>query len=169
MWRNVDRDEHGPVEVGRQMPVPGWPKPGVDRAGNRGRVGSEGADGMTLEKTNGQRRSGSALGFHLLTSSPTAGVVEIAAAGELDLATSDLLREAVDVCCDRDGLRAVILDLRELSFIDSTGLRALWFARERAQDCGCELVLRSPSEAVRHLLKVTKLEKVFAVVDLHDD
>jgi len=119
---------------------------------------------MTLD-TNGQRSAGPALGFHLTTQSPSDGVVEIVAAGELDLATSDLLREAVDICCDRDGVRVLMIDLRDLTFIDSTGLRALWHSRERAQGIGCELVLRSPSEAVRHLLTVTKLEKVFAVVD----
>lgn len=124
---------------------------------------------MTLEQTDGHRRLTSpVLGFHLTTSSPSDGVIEIAAAGELDLSTSDLLREAVDVCCERDSLRVLMMDLRDLSFIDSTGLRALWYSRERAQAAGCELVLRSPSEAVQHLLRVTRLEKVFAVVDLHD-
>jgi anti-anti-sigma factor len=112
---------------------------------------------------------GPTLGFHLTTDTRADGVVEVAAAGELDLATSALLREAIDICCERDGLRVVIVDLRDLTFIDSTGLRALWHAREKTQSVGCELVLRSPSEAVRHLLKITKLEKVFAVVDLSDD
>jgi anti-sigma B factor antagonist len=121
---------------------------------------------MTLDSTNGHRRArDSAPGFHLSTRSPSDGVVEIVAAGELDLATSGLLREAVELCCERDGLRHVIIDVSDVTFVDSTGLRALWHARERTQSCGCELVLRSPSEAVMHLLKVTKLERVFAVVD----
>lgn len=125
---------------------------------------------MTLEITNGQSSSRrQALGFHISTSSPSDGVIEISAAGELDLSTSALLREAVDISCERDGLRLLMIDLRDLSFIDSTGLRALWHAREQAQSSGCELVLRSPSDAVTHLLRITKLEKVFAVVDLNDD
>ena len=125
---------------------------------------------MTLESTNGsRRRRREILGFHISTSTPDDGVVEIAAAGELDLATSELLREAVDVCCDRDGVRVIILDLCDLSFIDSTGLRVLWHARERAQSIGAELILRSPSAAVQHLLKITKLAGVFAVTDPQDD
>jgi anti-anti-sigma factor len=138
----------------------------IDTQGNAGSILVEGAQTMTLEATNGHRSNRPALGFHLSTTSPSDGVIEIAAAGELDLSTSELLREAVDVCCDRDGLRVLMVDLRDLSFIDSTGLRALWYSRERAQSAGCELVLRSPSDAVQHLLKITKLEKVFAVVDL---
>ena len=122
---------------------------------------------MTLEKSNGDRRT--VLGFHLSTSTPEDGIVEIAAAGELDLATSELLREAVDVCCDRDGVRVVIVDLRDLTFVDSTGLRALWHARERAQSVGAELILRSPSAPVQHLLNITKLGGVFAVTDPQDE
>jgi len=118
---------------------------------------------VTLEKKS------TALGFHLTTSTPDDGMVEIAAAGELDLATSELLREAVDVCCQRDGIRVVIVDLRDLTFIDSTGLRALWHARERAQSIGAELILRSPSPSVQHLLKITKLGGAFAVTDPQDD
>ena len=125
---------------------------------------------MTLESTNGSRRAGRpTFGFHISTTTPEDGVVEIAAAGELDLATSELLREAVDVCCDRAGVRVVIVDLRDLTFVDSTGLRALWHARERAQSIGAELILRSPSPAVQHLLKITKLAGVFAVTDPQDD
>src|SRR5438270_10444138 len=125
---------------------------------------------MTLESTNGSRRSPrAALGFHITTSTPDDGIVEITAAGELDLATSELLREAVDVCCARNGVHAVIMDLRDLSFIDSTGLRALWHAHELAQSIGAELILRSPSAAVQHLLHITKLSHVFAVTDPQDD
>jgi anti-anti-sigma factor len=125
---------------------------------------------MTLGKTNGDRRPRRAvLGFHLSTSTPDDGIAEIAAAGELDLATSELLREAVDVCCDREGVGVVIVDLSDLTFIDSTGLRALWHARERAQSIGAELILRSPSPAVQHLLKITKLAGVFSVTDPQDD
>jgi anti-anti-sigma factor len=125
---------------------------------------------MTLERINGSRRVGRpTLGFHISTATPEDGIVEIAAAGELDLATSELLREAVDVCCDRDGVRVVIVDVRDLTFVDSTGLRALWHARERAQSIGAELILRSPSPAVQHLLKITKLAGVFAVTDPQDD
>jgi anti-anti-sigma factor len=56
-----------------------------------------------------------------------------------------------------------------VSFIDSTGLRALWHSRERAQSVGAELILRSPSPAVQHLLKITKLNGVFAITDPQDD
>ncbi len=96
-------------------------------------------------------------------------MVEIVAAGELDLATSELLREAVDVYCDRAGVRVVMVDVRDLTFVDSTGLRGLLHARERAQSIGAELVLRAPPPALQHLLEIRKLDGVFAVSDPRDD
>ena len=55
-----------------------------------------------------------------------------------------------------------ILDLREVTFIDSTGLRALVVAaqgRSRAES----LVLRAPSPAVRRLLELTSLTEQLAI------
>jgi anti-anti-sigma factor len=122
---------------------------------------------MTLEHVDADalRPARLVLDFHLATQSPEAGIVEISAAGELDLATSGLLGEAVDVCLRGDAVKTLIIELHDLTFIDATGLRALWHARQQAQSVGCELVLSSPSQAVTHLLTLTKLDKLFAVVD----
>jgi anti-sigma B factor antagonist len=84
--------------------------------------------------------------------------------GELDLATSarvesDLLRLI------HEGLgRKLILDLSQLSFLDSTGLRALWRTRQHAQTAGTQLYLSAPSESVMRVLKVTKLDRVFKLI-----
>jgi anti-sigma B factor antagonist len=123
---------------------------------------------MTLEQTDADARPASpVLGFHLSMQSPDDGTVEISAAGELDLATSGLLREAVDLCCERDDIRVLILELGDVTFIDSTGLRTLWHSREQARSVGCELLLRTPSAAVSHLLHMTKLDEFFAVVEAY--
>jgi anti-sigma B factor antagonist len=60
------------------------------------------------------------------------GCTTVSVAGELDLATADELSRAV-----RSGLAtgAVIIDLREVTFMDSAGVRALNTAlRESAED-----------------------------------
>lgn len=81
--------------------------------------------------------------------------------GELDLATSpraesDLLRLI------HEGLgRRLVLDLSQLSFLDSTGLRALWRTRQHAQAAGTQLYLSAASDSVMRVLKVTKLDRVF--------
>ena len=84
--------------------------------------------------------------------------------GELDLATSprietDLLRLI------HEGLgRRLVLDLSELTFLDSTGLRALWRTRQHAQAAGAQLYISAASESVMRVLKVTKLDRVFSLI-----
>src|SRR5437879_4641644 len=106
-----------------------------------------------------------ALGFHVQTNTGEDGVTEIIVAGELDLANSSILREVVDMCCDRNGVKTLIVDVAELSFIDATGLDALWSAQETMRSSGGTLYLREPSQAVERILNVTKLGDEFAVLD----
>ena len=73
--------------------------------------------------------------------------------GEIDLLTSPRLAAAV--ACALEGGRAdVVIDLARVEFIDVTGIRALHGAASQARDVGGNLVLRSPSRAVRRMLGV---------------
>jgi anti-anti-sigma factor len=74
--------------------------------------------------------------------------------GELDLATDDCRLTAF-----RSGSNQgsdVILDLSELEFIGSTGIRAFLTIAKEASPRG--LVLRSPRRAVRKVIDLTRLE-----------
>jgi anti-anti-sigma factor len=48
-----------------------------------------------------------------------------------------------------------VLDLEELSFMDSTGLRAVLMSREHCERHGCELYLARPQPTVLRLLELT--------------
>jgi anti-sigma B factor antagonist len=76
--------------------------------------------------------------------------------GELDLATRDEA-EAVLTAAEERATRAVVLDLRELRFLGSTGLSILVASAGRAtlRGVGHEIV---PSEGVRRLLAMTGVE-----------
>lgn len=67
-------------------------------------------------------------------------------AGELDLATAPALEGAIVELC-RSHTERIVLDLAEVSFIDSTGLRAILEARASCEEhrCGFEVVNESPS------------------------
>jgi anti-anti-sigma factor len=79
--------------------------------------------------------------------------------GELDLATDeDLLNAFRSVS---DDVSEVILDLSELGFIDSTGIRAFETIAEEASPRG--VVLRSPRRAVRKVINLTRLEDAAGV------
>lgn len=88
----------------------------------------------------------------------------LALAGEFDLASEEEFRERVQEA-RRDGLRRIVLDLRLVTFIDSTGLRLVLAAWERSRNEGFELVLVRGSEAVQRVLEMTGMEDVLPMVD----
>jgi anti-sigma B factor antagonist len=77
-------------------------------------------------------------------------------AGELDLATAPELERMTELSC-ADGAGELVLDLSGLSFIDSTGLRAILMAREQCEEHGCELFLTPGPPAVQRLFELTGL------------
>lgn len=85
------------------------------------------------------------------TSTPSgAGAVQISAEGELDLASAPVLREALHDA--QASARLIVLDLGELTFIDSAGLHVLEDSARGALDEGRRLVLaRVPAHTVRVL------------------
>ena len=89
--------------------------------------------------------------------------VKISLRGELDFEHAytfdeELRRvEALDVRC-------ICLDLRELSFLDSSGLARLVAARRRARKAGRRLVLVRGSAAVQRVFQLTAVEEAFEIV-----
>jgi len=80
--------------------------------------------------------------------------------GEIDLAARSLFQECLDeviVASDGD----VVVDLAEVSFIDSTGLSVLLQARERLGTAGRKLRIARQSPSVTRLLELAGLDAVF--------
>lgn len=90
------------------------------------------------------------------------GAVELVVEGELDMATSDRLRAAGETAL-REGARHLVLDLAQVSFIDSTGVGALVAIRKLAIDHEAALTLRDPSQPARRILELSTLVEVFTV------
>lgn len=86
--------------------------------------------------------------------------------GELDLAGAPALSEAVSRATEDGGGRPLVLDMSDVSFIDSTGVRTLL---EAAQSVGGSLALLSPSTAVTRVLDLTRLRGRFVEVAGLDD
>ena len=62
-----------------------------------------------------------------------AGAVLVQVDGELDLASAPLLESHID-SAEVAAAETVVLDLRGVQFIDSTGLRAIFGAHSRARE-----------------------------------
>jgi anti-anti-sigma factor len=83
--------------------------------------------------------------------------------GEIDLATVDLVREAVDR--EQQTGEALVLDLREVGFMDTSGLRYVLELNARSQEEGFGLrLVRGPS-GVQRVFEVSGLEPRLPFVD----
>lgn len=88
----------------------------------------------------------------------------VTALGELDLATAPALEDVL-LPPLRDGA-TVVLDLRSLDFMDSTGVRVLVGAHLAAQEHGGDLAVAVvPDGAVARVLEISGLDAVLQIVD----
>jgi anti-anti-sigma factor len=92
--------------------------------------------------------------------------VVVAPAGEIDLATIGLVADAVEEGHDRGS--ALVIDLREVRFLDGSGLRYLLQLRDRAQQDGFDLALVRGPAAVQRVFQTLGLEDQFPFVDQPD-
>ncbi|MEO3811736.1 STAS domain-containing protein [Sphaerisporangium sp. B11E5] len=93
--------------------------------------------------------------------------VVVAVEGELDLFTAPFLRDEVRDAIKQDSSR-LVLDLGELSFMDSSGLSVLIEAWRLATGEGGGVSLAAPQAPVARILRTTGLDrriKVYPDVD----
>ena len=92
------------------------------------------------------------------------GAPRLVAAGELDLATAAELEAGLKQL--ESGAPAVlVLDLRELEFMDSTGLRTVIAADARARERGARLVVVRAPEEVDRVFRLTRMDQHLDLVD----
>jgi len=70
-----------------------------------------------------------------------------------------LLRETLDPVLEQ-GFERVVLDLAQVSYLDSAGLGELLRARARAVEHGTALAVRAPSAQVASVLHLTGLDAI---------
>jgi anti-anti-sigma factor len=95
------------------------------------------------------------------------GTARVHARGELDLETVPLLERVLEAV---DGLEParVVLDFRELSFVDCTGVHAIMRAHTHVTDSGRVLVVVNGSESVRKVFELTRTEHLLEIANSED-
>jgi anti-sigma B factor antagonist len=83
--------------------------------------------------------------------------------GELDLYNAQLVRDALGSAAGNGALR-VVVDLGEVTFVDSTAMGLLIEARSRMTDRSA-FVLASPRLETRRALQVSGLDRHFTIRD----
>jgi anti-sigma B factor antagonist len=92
------------------------------------------------------------------------GATVVALVGELDLVNASSLERELE-SIEAKPSETLIVDLRGISFIDSTGLRAVIAADQRARAGDRRLVVVAGAPAVDRLFSVTQLEQRLDIVD----
>jgi anti-sigma B factor antagonist len=82
--------------------------------------------------------------------------------GELDLDTADRFGEATQLVYAA-GVPTLLVDLSELDFIDSSGLREVVVAHRRQVEIGGGVVLHAPNDRVRRVLEIVGLDQVLTI------
>jgi anti-anti-sigma factor len=77
----------------------------------------------------------------------------IALSGELDVASAEILAEALAEACAA-GARELVLDLGGIEFMDSTGLNAILRGQKLCEEHGCRWSLTPARQPVKRVLEV---------------
>ena len=93
------------------------------------------------------------------------GAVHIALSGELDISTAPQLEDDLRRV-EAERPECIVLDLRQLSFMDSTGLRLLIMADARAREEGRRLVIGRGNEMIQRVMRLTRLDERLEFVDV---
>jgi stage II sporulation protein AA (anti-sigma F factor antagonist) len=98
------------------------------------------------------------------------GVQAISVQGELDLSTAPGLEQPLDDAVE-NGEGAILVDLSECQFIDSTGIALIVRAKQRLEgaETGRDLVVCSYNDQVRRVLDVTGVDVSIPVLRTRDE
>lgn len=88
--------------------------------------------------------------------------------GDLDLSTAKQAEQAIEEA-ERSGQKTVVIDLRRLSFMDSTGLRVIVSADKRASRSKRRVVIIQGPQAVRRVFEITRLGERLEIVDTPEE
>ena len=94
--------------------------------------------------------------------------VVFAVEGELDLASSPTLEQELERAHDAD-VELLIIDLRELRFMDSTGLHALVKANKRATEAGRRFAVVRGGAQIERLLNLTGVGELLITADTPEE
>jgi anti-sigma B factor antagonist len=99
-----------------------------------------------------------------LTTEAEGTTVRLVLTGELDIAGAARVEEELERI-ERELPATIVLDLRALAFMDSTGLRVIVAADGRAREQERRLVIVRGSDTVQRIIEMTRLDERFEIVD----
>jgi anti-sigma B factor antagonist len=99
-----------------------------------------------------------------LTTETDGSTVRVILEGELDIASAGQVERELNRI-EQDPPPTLVLDLRGLAFMDSTGLRLVVAADARAREASRRCVVVRGPEAVQRIFRMTRLDERLDMVD----
>ena len=81
----------------------------------------------------------------------------------MDLHTAPRFQYAMERAVENEGVGAVVVDLGDVTFMDSTALSALMRSKETLGQQGISLRLAAPSRAVERIFSITGFQDYFDI------
>ncbi|SEO36377.1 anti-sigma F factor antagonist [Propionispora vibrioides] len=97
------------------------------------------------------------------------GVLIVQIEGELDMHGADKFRETIDTALDACGAKNMILDLQDVSFIDSSGLGVILGRYKRLSALDGRILAVHVQPQVAHILELSGLLKIIEVYPSQTD
>ena len=94
--------------------------------------------------------------------------IHVLLSGDLDLSTAKQAEQAIEDA-EKAGRPTVVVDLRRLSFMDSTGLRVIVSADKRARRSNRRVVIIQGPAPVRRVFEITRLDERLEIVDTPEE
>jgi anti-sigma B factor antagonist len=92
--------------------------------------------------------------------------VQVRVDGRVDEATWEAFGAALGEAVQRaaqSGLPSLIIDLSELDYMSSRGLRVLTVAKRQGDEAGISITLASPNEVMSEILAISRYDKLFTI------
>jgi anti-sigma B factor antagonist len=109
------------------------------------------------------REEGAGTDFEVSIDEHAEGYSVIAVRGEMDLHTAPKFQYAIERAAGNEGVGAVVVDMAEVTFMDSSALSALMRSKDTLGQQGVSLRLAAPSGAVERIFSVTGFQDYFDI------
>jgi anti-anti-sigma factor len=81
----------------------------------------------------------------------------------MDLHTAPKFQSAIERAAESESVGAVVVDLNDVAFMDSTALSSLMRSKDTLDQKGISLRLAAPSKAVERIFSVTGFQDYFDI------
>jgi anti-sigma B factor antagonist len=105
------------------------------------------------------------MGNSIRTTLADDGTVTVTVIGEVDFSNADEVAEGIRDAITDWSPPTIRVDLRDASFIDSTGLGALIDGYRSATESDIQFLVINPSPTFRRVLSVTGLSEFFGLIE----